>query len=650
MTDGVPEPTAPTGEGDQRRWWSLGNLISLLWAGRQIILAGLVVIIALLSLCDALLGRPVAASFTRIGGPTRVETAVEASRFWLEPPTQVVTTPARGSREIRGNESRVDEIRMGAARCAVRHDAPLLLTSPNRKRQVLVEQTINRWRRKGGALEVIDIQNKDDVSACLSRSIPGLAEQLSTLGMPDIGEPDPQLTIPEVDAGQLEPTIVFAPPKSPVDQPDVTVGLALAAHMARKDRPVSLAVVPRYIEADSELDEALRKRRRQVDGGIVLGPTEVMPEDTRGVLRQILAATGRSGVFGALQGVVGSLEPLLAAILALLGAGAVSEGVEKFKRREREGKFIMPTIGDGPKTPPTGPSPGTSAPPTAPEPTARPTLEVTNHTSPRSGTATSVVILCLIPPAILAAGWFLRPVWAWITIMLLLLAFVILIGRHVVGLWRGAFVDGRNKVSLSRFQAVLWTVLVIAGFLAAALFNVREDQQDPLGIAVPEQLWILLGISGTGLVGSSLIKSQKRTANTAKEDEAKAKMGPEVTRLDNTNLFVAAADPDNPAPTDPVVAEGVLTVNPHPKDSRWSHMFEAEEMGNKDHLSLEKIQMFYFTIILVLAYAAAMAAIFADPSGKIGGLPLLDDSMVVLLGISHATYLTGKAIPRTTTR
>jgi hypothetical protein len=650
MTDGVTESTATTGEGDQRPWWSPGNLVRLAWAGRQFILALLVLVIAVLLLWDAYRGRPVAASFTQVGGPTRVETAVEASRFWLEPPTQVVTTPARGRREISGNEIRVDEIRMGAARCAVRHDAPLLLTSTNRKRQVLVDQTIDRWRRKGGALEVIDIWNEDDVSACLSRSIPGLAEHLSTLGMPDNREPDPQLTIPEVDAGQLEPTIVFAPPKSVADHSFVAVGLALAAHMARKDRPVSLVVIPRYMEADPKLEEALRKRRRQVEGGIVLGPTEVMPEDTRDVLRQVLAATGRSGVLGALQGVLGSLDTLLAAILALLGAGAVSEGVEKFKRRGREGAFIMPTFGGSPKGPPDGTPSDTSALPAEREPTARSTPTVTDRAVPRSGTATSVVILCLIPPAILAAGWFLRPVWAWITIMLLLLAFVIFIGRHIVGLWRGAFVDGRNKVSLSRFQAVLWTVLVIAGFLAAALFNVREDQRDPLGIAVPEQLWILLGISGTALVGSSLIKSQKRTANTAKEDEAKAKMGPEVTRLENTNLFVAAADPDNPAPTDPVVAQGVLTVNPHPKDSRWSDMFEAEEVGNKDHLALEKIQMFYFTIILVLAYAAAMAAIFADPSRKIGGLPLLDDSMVALLGISHATYLTGKAIPRTTTR
>jgi hypothetical protein len=68
--------------------------------------------------------RPVAAAFTRVGGPTRVETAVEASRFWLTPPQRVVTTPADAGQGIM----------WGAARCAMFHDAPLLFTSPDPKR------------------------------------------------------------------------------------------------------------------------------------------------------------------------------------------------------------------------------------------------------------------------------------------------------------------------------------------------------------------------------------------------------------------------------------------------------------------------------------------------------------------------------------
>jgi hypothetical protein len=264
--------------------------------------------------------------------------------------------------------------------------------------------------------------------------------------------------------------------------------------------------------------------------------------------------------------------------------------------------------------------------------------------APSSATRTSAFLLWLIPAAILAAGWFLRLVWAWIAIMVLLAAFIVLVGHHVVGLWRGAFIDDRNKISLSRFQTVLWTVLVLGGFLATALFNVRGRQPEPLGIVLPSQLWGLLGISVTALVGSSLIKSDKSTKSIADENEASAKLGADVRRLGTSNLLVAPADPANPTTTDPVVARGVLTVNTEPAQSSWSDMFQAEEVGSAGHLDLAKIQMFYFTIILILAYAAAMATMFAHATGKIGEFPALDNSMVALLGISQAAYLVGKNV------
>jgi hypothetical protein len=121
--------------------------------------------------------------------------------------------------------------------------------------------------------------------------------------------------------------------------------------MATKNRPVSLVVVPRYLEADPGLEEALRERRTPVTGGVVLGQAEIMPEDTRALLRQVLAAAGRSGVLGAVQGVLGSLEGLLVAILALFSVGAASQGVREFEHRLDEGEFVMPFRGkqkDGP--------------------------------------------------------------------------------------------------------------------------------------------------------------------------------------------------------------------------------------------------------------------------------------------------------------
>ena len=55
--------------------------------------------------------------------------------------------------------------------------------------------------------------------------------------------------------------------------------------------------------------------------------------------------------------------------------------------------------------------------------------------------------------------------------------------------------------------------------------------------------------------------------------------------------------------------------------------------------------MFYFTLILVLAYAVALGTTFAGEAEKIAEFPALGPGMVALLGISHAGYLVHKAIP-----
>lgn len=63
---------------------------------------------------------------------------------------------------------------------------------------------------------------------------------------------------------------------------------------------------------------------------------------------------------------------------------------------------------------------------------------------------------------------------------------------------------------------------------------------------------------------------------------------------------------------------------------------------------MSKVQMFFFTIIIILAYAAALGTMFgtARPTG-IDAFPALNESVVALLGISQAGYLTYKAVPHT---
>src|SRR5262245_33529876 len=44
-----------------------------------------------------------------------------------------------------------------------------------------------------------------------------------------------------------------------------------------------------------------------------------------------------------------------------------------------------------------------------------------------------------------------------------LTVFTTVAGQGTVGLWRGVLVDERNRMSLSRLQLVLWTIVVLSG-------------------------------------------------------------------------------------------------------------------------------------------------------------------------------------------
>jgi hypothetical protein len=54
--------------------------------------------------------------------------------------------------------------------------------------------------------------------------------------------------------------------------------------------------------------------------------------------------------------------------------------------------------------------------------------------------------------------------------------------------------------------------------------------------------------------------------------------------------------------------------------------------------------VFFFTLIVVFAYAAAVGAMLYG-ARAVSSLPDLSTGMVALLGISHAGYLTAKAVP-----
>ena len=213
----------------------------------------------------------------------------------------------------------------------------------------------------------------------------------------------------------------------------------------------------------------------------------------------------------------------------------------------------------------------------------------------------------------------------WLIILGLFTVATIVAGYGVTGLWRGAIIDERNKMSLSQLQLFLWTVVIVSAYVAVALANIVTGKPDPLAIAVPQQIWIVLGISATSLVGTPLIRSQKLTQTPA--DPA-----------------VAAG----PRSGQPIKVSGVIIFNVTPDEADWSDLFEGEETGNGAHLDLGKIQMFYFTLVLVLAYAVAIGKTLQGQL-PIHSLPDLDSSAIALLAVSHAGYLTNQLVPHTKT-
>jgi hypothetical protein len=241
--------------------------------------------------------------------------------------------------------------------------------------------------------------------------------------------------------------------------------------------------------------------------------------------------------------------------------------------------------------------------------------------------------LVVIVAGIGLIAWHVRGanrVGGWIAIMALLLLFTLIAGHGVSGLWRGALIDQRNKMSLSRLQLVMWTIVILGGFLMIGVSNMALGEAKPLDIAVPAEVWALLAISTTSLVGSPLILSNKKQTD------------PDHTEKQRTfNLMRSQGMDAN------VGHQGQVVVNQEPSAAGWGDLFKGEETGNAAQLDMGKIQMLYFTLVIVLAYGIGIGTLL-NGTAAIKAFPEIDAGIVALLGISHAGYLANKAVPHST--
>ncbi len=220
---------------------------------------------------------------------------------------------------------------------------------------------------------------------------------------------------------------------------------------------------------------------------------------------------------------------------------------------------------------------------------------------------------------------------AWLLVLVLMAFFAVLAGHGVTGYWRGILISPRYKISLSHLQLLSWTLVILSALLTAALTNISVFGLDSaLEIHMPAALLILMGISTASFVGSPAVLSTKR-----------ARRPRDTERTETTEALERQGYREVDVP-----ANDLLVRNKTPGVARWSDLLKGEEVGNAATLDLGKMQMFFFTFVLLIAYASLIAAAFSN-GGPFEGFPEIDDGMNTLLGISHTGYLANKAIPHT---
>jgi hypothetical protein len=129
---------------------------------------------------------------------------------------------------------------------------------------------------------------------------------------------------------------------------------------------------------------------------------------------------------------------------------------------------------------------------------------------------------------------------------------------------------------------------------------------NPLALDIDNNVWWLLGISGTSSVASPLILGRK---------QASAPVVVDASRV-----------------------QGV--------DAGVRDLFRGEDAGNASLVDIGRVQMVFFTLVCVCSYAAACWYAFTTRARDALTFPPLSSDLVTLLGISHATYLANKNVDR----
>jgi hypothetical protein len=189
---------------------------------------------------------------------------------------------------------------------------------------------------------------------------------------------------------------------------------------------------------------------------------------------------------------------------------------------------------------------------------------------------------------------------SWFLSFLALVGLAVWIGGQTGKGILGILIDQRGRYSLTHFQLVLWTIVI----LSSAIGVLISSKLDATKLVLPPELLALMGISAGSAVLSTGVKATKDALGSTAR----------VARAGDFKLSTGAPE----------------TITPH-----LAQIWLEEEGDLADKVvSITKYQNFIFTLVILCIYVALAV--------KEGGLPALPESVVWLIGISHAGYVGGK--------
>jgi len=271
---------------------------------------------------------------------------------------------------------------------------------------------------------------------------------------------------------------------------------------------------------------------------------------------------------------------------------------------------------------------------TAPNPTPPTSKQPDKKILPMKSSLAAALMI-LFAGLMVPAAWFFRPGRSFVILVALMILFMIVLGLKICGRYAGILINDRNLMSLSRFQMILWTVLILSAFLTAAIERIHYGgTADALAIALDEKLWMLLGISTASLVGTPIVQSTKKVQQ------------PDPDAVDRAAETLNESSDDINANS-----QGVLYANSDAKDAAFTDMFEGDEVGNTAYVDVSKVQMFFFTLVAVLSYGTVLFTWLSEWQALLNpaAFPVLNAGLIAILGISHAGFLGSQSTTKTPT-